>query len=120
MDSRGGLARHGCTLGVAIDTIHAFRSAISSHSSSSTMDPLSDVLSLLRPRSFMSGGVDHGGDWAISFGKYEGIKFQAVISGGCWLVVEGVDEPVRVEAGDCYLLPHGRQFHLASDLSLKP
>ena len=84
------------------------------------MDPLSDVLSLLRPRSFMSGGVDHGGDWAISFGKYEGIKFQAVITGGCWLVVEGVDEPVRVEAGDCYLLPHGRPFHLASDLSLKP
>ena len=84
------------------------------------MDPLSDVLSLLRPRSFMSGGVDHGGDWAISFGKYEGIKFQAVISGGCWLVVEGMDEPVRIEAGDCYLLPHGRPFHLASDLSLKP
>jgi len=84
------------------------------------MDPLSDVLSLLRPRSFMSGGVDHGGDWAISFGKYEGIKFQAVITGGCWLVVEGVDEPVRIEAGDCYLLPHGRPFHLASDLSLKP
>ena len=84
------------------------------------MDPLSDVLSLLRPRSFMSGGVDHGGAWAIKFGRYEGIKFQAVISGGCWLVVEGVDEPVRIEAGDCYLLPHGRPFHLASDLSLEP
>jgi len=84
------------------------------------MDPLSDVLSLLRPRSFMSGGVDHGGAWAIKFGRHEGIKFQAVISGGCWLVVEGVDDPVRIEAGDCYLLPRGRPFHLASDLSLEP
>ena len=82
------------------------------------MDPLSDVLSLLRPRSFMSGGVDHGGDWAISFGKHEGIKFQAIISGGCWLAMEGMDEPIRVSAGDCYLLPHGRPFRLASDLSL--
>ena len=84
------------------------------------MDPLSDVLSLLRPRSFMSGGVDHGGDWSISWGRYEGIKFQAVISGGCWLAVDGIAEPVRVEAGDCYLLPHGRPFRVASDLSLEP
>jgi AraC-like DNA-binding protein len=82
------------------------------------MDPLSDVLSLLRPRSFMSGGVDHGGDWAISFGKHEGIKFQAILSGGCWLEMEGEPEPIRVSAGDCYLLPHGRPFKLASDLSL--
>jgi AraC-like DNA-binding protein len=81
------------------------------------MDPLSDVLSLLRPRSFMSGGVDHGGDWAISFGRHEGIKFQALISGSCWLAMEG-REPVRVEAGDCYLLPRGLPFRLASDLSL--
>ena len=84
------------------------------------MDPLSDVLSLLRPRSFMSGGVDHGGDWSVAWGKYEGIKFQAVISGGCWLAVDGIAEPVRVEAGDCYLLPHGRPFRVASDLSLEP
>ena len=84
------------------------------------MDPLSDVLSLLRPRSFMSGGVDHGGDWAISFPAYRGIKFQAVISGGCWLVVDGVDEPVRIEAGDCYLLPHGRPFRVASDPAIAP
>lgn len=82
------------------------------------MDPLSDVLSLLRPRSFMSGGVDHGGDWAISFGRHEGIKFQAVISGGCWLAIEGVDDPIRIEAGDCYLLPRGLPFRLASDLAL--
>ena len=82
------------------------------------MDPLSDVLSLLRPRSFMSGGVDHGGDWAIAFGKHEGIKFQAVISGACWLAIEGQAEPIRVEAGDCYLLPRGLPFRLASDLAL--
>ena len=31
------------------------------------MDPLSDVLSLLKPRSYMSGGFDVGGDWSIQF-----------------------------------------------------
>ena len=84
------------------------------------MDPLSDVLSLLKPRSFMSGGVDHGGDWSVAFGPHGGIKFQAIVSGSCWLVVDGVDEPVRVSAGDCYLLPRGRPFRLASDLALPP
>ena len=69
------------------------------------MDPLSDVLSLLRPRSFMSGGVDYGGDWAVAFGPHEGIKFQAMISGSCWLAIEGVSEPIQICAGDCYLLP---------------
>jgi len=84
------------------------------------MDPLSDVLSLLRPRSVMSGGVDYGGDWAVAFGAHEGIKFQAVISGGCWLAIDGVDEPIRIGAGDCFLLPRGRPFRLASDLALTP
>src|SRR5690349_4771168 len=81
------------------------------------MDPLSDVLSLLKPRSFMSGGVDYGPDWSLRFGPHDGIKYQAMLSGGCWLEVEGL-EPVRVEAGDCYLLPRGLPFRLASDLSL--
>jgi AraC-like DNA-binding protein len=82
------------------------------------VDPLSDVLSLLRPRSFMSGAVDYGGDWSVSFGRHEGIKFQAMTRGGCWLAIEGLAEPIRIEAGDCYLLPRGLPFRLASDLSL--
>lgn len=84
------------------------------------MDPLSDVLSLLKPHSYMSGGFDKGGDWSIQFGPHEGIKFHAVISGACWLSVDGVAEPLRVSAGDCFLLPRGRPFRLASDLALPP
>ena len=88
-------------------------------SQSSKPDPLSDVLSLLRPRTFMSGGVDHGGAWSVGFGAHAGLKFHAIISGSCWLAVDGV-EPVRVEAGDSYLLPQGRAFRIASDLALPP
>ena len=84
------------------------------------MDPLSDVLSLLRPRSVMSGAVDYGGDWAVEFGAHDGIKFQALTSGNCWLAIQGVAEPIRISEGDCYLLPRGLPFRLASDLEATP
>jgi AraC-like DNA-binding protein len=84
------------------------------------MDPLSDVLSLLKLRSYASGGFEAGGDWSIRFGAHEGIKFYAAISGECWLSVEGVRDAVHVEPGDCFLLPRGLPFRIASDLALAP
>ena len=85
------------------------------------MDPLSDVLSLLKPRSYLSAGFDAGGEWSIQFSnQHDTIKCYAVVSGGCWLSVEGVSEPVRLEAQDCFVLPSGRPFRLASDMSLAP
>lgn len=83
------------------------------------MDPLSEVLSLLKPRSYLSAGFDAGGEWSIAFREQQDtIKCYAVMSGGCWLAVEGVPEPVRLEAGDCFVLPAGRPFRLASDMNL--
>ena len=84
------------------------------------MDPLSDVLSLLKPRSYMSGGFNVSRDLAIKFPKHQGIKCYAVVSGECWLAVEGVPEAVHLTAGDCFLLPRGLPFVLATDLSLTP
>jgi AraC-like DNA-binding protein len=84
------------------------------------VDPLSDVLSLLKPRSYLSAGFDAGGDWAIQFPANAGIKCYAVMSGQCWLAVEGVAEPMCLRTGDCFLLPGGRPFRLASDLALTP
>ncbi len=84
------------------------------------MDPLSGVLSLLKPRNTMCGGFDVGGEWSFQFPKHEGIKCYAVVSGQCWLSVEGVPEAVHLKTGDCFLLPLGRPFRLASDLALPP
>ena len=50
----------------------------------------------------------------------EGIKFNAIVEGSCWLAVEGVNPPVQLRAGDCFLLSGGRSFTLASDLSVDP
>jgi AraC-like DNA-binding protein len=84
------------------------------------MDPLSEVLSLLRLRTLKCFGFDAGGDWSLAFGADDGVKFYAAVEGECWLVVEGVAEPIRVQTGDCLMLPMGRPFRVTSDLRLTP
>lgn len=84
------------------------------------MDPLSDVLSLLEPKSYRVGGFEAGGDWSVRFEAHEGIKCYAVTSGKCWIEVAGAGEPVLLDQGDCFLLPHGGPFQIASDLDLPP
>ncbi|SAL36004.1 AraC family transcriptional regulator [Caballeronia udeis] len=84
------------------------------------MDPLSDLLSLLKPRSLVSGGVAMSRNRAIQWPKHDGIKCYAVVSGQCWLSVDGVTDPVLLTAGECYVLPPGPPFRLATDLSVKP
>jgi AraC-like DNA-binding protein len=84
------------------------------------MDPLSDVLSLLKPRSYRCRGVDIGGDLAFRFGQHEGIKCYAVVSGRCWLLMESAPEAIELKMGDCVLLPKGAPFCLATDPSVAP
>jgi AraC-like DNA-binding protein len=88
--------------------------------SSRIADPLSDLLSLLKPRGYMSGGVDAGGDWAIRFEPDQYFRCFALISGQCWLAMDGVEAPVLLQAGDFVVLPHGRAFRVASDLAVEP
>ena len=83
------------------------------------MDPLSDVLSLLKPRTYVAGGFDLGGAWGIAFAAYTGIKCYALVSGTGFLAVDGLD-PVSLTAGDCFLLPSGRPFRLGRSLDVEP
>ncbi len=83
------------------------------------MDPLSELLSLLRPRSAISSRLDAGGDWSIQFGgQPRHIKCYVILSGACWLAVHGVGIAARLDQGDCFVVPSGRPFRLASDLAL--
>lgn len=89
------------------------------------MDPLSEVLALLETAPHATNnprfaGLKAGGAWAIRFGQPDGLKFNAVLAGQCWLAVDGVPEPVLLRAGDCYLLTRARAYTLASDLALVP
>ncbi|WP_435953772.1 AraC family transcriptional regulator [Dryocola sp. BD626] len=84
------------------------------------MDPLSELLSLLKPQSYASGGVALRREMAIQWPHHEGIKCYSVVSGQCWLSVAGEPEAVLLRAGDCYLLPPGPPFRLATDLAVEP
>ncbi|HBF32468.1 AraC family transcriptional regulator [Rhizobium sp.] len=85
------------------------------------MDPLSHVLSLLKPHNYLSGGFMAGGAWSIQFpDQQKGIKCSAIVAGECWLIVDGVADAVYLKAGDCILLPSGRPFRLATDLTMDP
>ncbi|MFT3721071.1 AraC family transcriptional regulator [Pseudorhodoferax sp.] len=84
------------------------------------MDPLSDVLSLIEPRSQFYAGFDAAGDWSFDFPAHQGIKFTAMMRGACWGIADGLEQPVRFEEGDCFLLNGGRRIVLSSDPSLPP
>jgi AraC-like DNA-binding protein len=88
--------------------------------SSQRMDPLSEVLALLKPQSLACGGFTVPDEMAIYFPKHQGIKCYAVLAGQCWLVVEEVPDPILLDVGDCFILPRGLPFRLATDLSLEP
>ena len=84
------------------------------------IDPLSEILSHLKARTYIAGGYDFGGDWSIQYEMHEGIKCFAVVAGRCWLEVEGEPEPIQLQVRDCVLLPSGRRFRLAKDLAIQP
>jgi AraC-like DNA-binding protein len=94
--------------------------AFISRSSRIADDPLSDVLSLLKPRGYQSGGIDAGGDWSFQFPKSNGFFCLALVSGHCWLSVDGADGPVLLQAGEFAVLPHGPTFRAASDPAVAP
>lgn len=84
------------------------------------MDPLSDILSLLKPTSYGFRGLDASGDWSLAYAANEGIKCFAITSGACWLVMDHDAAPLRLEAGDFVLLPGGPGFRLCSGLDVLP
>jgi AraC-like DNA-binding protein len=96
------------------------RQSLPTWASTQRMDPLSEVLALLKPQSLASGGFAVPGDAAILFPRHQGIKCYAMLAGQCWLAVEGVPEPVLLDVGDCFILPRGLPFQLSTDLSLEP
>lgn len=78
------------------------------------MDPLSDVLGLLKPSSYGFRGLDAGGEWALAYPPAEGVKCFAIHTGTCWIAVEGEDAPMALQAGDFILLPGRSAFSLYS------
>ncbi|WP_218642411.1 AraC family transcriptional regulator [Caballeronia sordidicola] len=79
-----------------------------------TMDPLSEVFSLLDIQSAATSRLETAGAWAVRFPPKPSLKFHAVLRGGCWITLPG-ESPCRLEAGDTFLLANSPAFVLASD-----
>ena len=83
------------------------------------LDPLSDILTLLRIESVLSARLETRGPHAFRYPVYSHMKFGGVIEGCRWLWVDG-EQPVRLSTGDFYLLTDGRSYCVASDTELEP
>jgi AraC-like DNA-binding protein len=83
-------------------------------------DPLSEVLYLVNARCLMSGGLIAGGAWARRFPRPDVIKFMAVAEGACWLIMEELEAPLRLETGDVIVVNGKHQLVLTSDPTVAP
>jgi AraC-like DNA-binding protein len=77
------------------------------------MDPLSDLIALLRPHAILSKPIDGRGEWGVRYAAYAQPGFALILEGHCWLTLDGA-VPVLLEQGDFVLLPSTPAFTLAS------
>ena len=68
------------------------------------IDPLSEVIGLLRPQAVFTKGISGAGRWGVRYADFGHPGFAAVIEGSCRLAVDGQEE-LTLEAGDFVLLP---------------
>lgn len=76
------------------------------------VDPLSEVIALLRPRTVFSKVISGAGRWAVRYSDYGQPSFCTVLDGSCRLAVDG-QEPLTLEAGDFLLLPKTPGFTMS-------
>lgn len=83
------------------------------------IDPLADIIALLRPRAVFSKGISGAGRWGVRYTAFGEPSFATVLEGRCLLAVDGHDE-VTLEAGDFVLLPATPGFTMSSFEPAKP
>jgi AraC-like DNA-binding protein len=82
-------------------------------------DPLTEVITLLRPRTVLSKGISGAGAWGVRYADFGQPSFCAVLDGRCRLAVDGQDL-VTLEAGDFVLLPTTPGFTISGFEPVSP
>lgn len=77
------------------------------------MDPISDIIALLRPHAAFSKSISGKGEWGVSYAAYKEPGFAIILRGRCWLAVEG-GASILLERGDFVLFPSTPAFTLCS------
>jgi AraC-like DNA-binding protein len=83
------------------------------------IDPLSQVIALLQPRTVFSKRISGAGRWGVRYSAFGHPSFCAVLEGSCRLAVDG-HRPLTLEAGDFVLLPATPAFTLSGFEPVKP
>jgi AraC-like DNA-binding protein len=83
------------------------------------VDPLSEIITLLRPRTVFSKGISGAGRWGVRYSEFGQPSFCAMLEGCCLLAVDGQDA-ITLEAGDFVLLPATPGFTISSLEPAKP
>jgi AraC-like DNA-binding protein len=81
----------------------------------SVSDPLSSVVTLLKPTVSISKMVEAGGPWLVERRDMASPFYCAMVEGRCQLKVTGRD-PVTLTAGDFVLIPHLQGFTMSSEV----
>jgi AraC-like DNA-binding protein len=79
------------------------------------MDPLSRIFPLLRMDTTRPARLDTGGAWALRFPGSPHVRFGAAVAGTSWLTVAGQRHPLKLQAGDGYLLTRGQAYTVGSE-----
>lgn len=83
------------------------------------VDPLSEIIALLRPRTVFSKGISGAGRWGVRYSAFDQPSFCTVLDGSCLLAVDGQREVV-LQAGDFVLLPATPGFTMSGFERVKP
>ena len=83
------------------------------------VDPLADVIALLRPRAVFSKVISGAGAWGVRYSAFGQPSFCTLLEGRCLLAVQG-QEPITLEAGDFVLMPATPGFTLSGFEPVEP
>lgn len=78
------------------------------------MDPLSQIVALLRPHAVLSKPITGRGTWGVRYHRYDAPGFGIILDGHAWLTIEN-ESPRLLERGDFLLLPVTPEFSLVSE-----
>jgi AraC-like DNA-binding protein len=77
------------------------------------IDPVADVVSLLKPRPSIAKQVTGGGHWLVERTELGSPFYCAVVEGECLLTISG-RAPMLLRAGDFVLIPEAYSFTMSS------
>jgi AraC-like DNA-binding protein len=78
------------------------------------VDPLSDIVALLRPKAAIAKPISGRGQWGVRYSSYDAPGFTVVLTGEAWVTL-GDRKPLQIAEGDFLLLPTTPAFSLCNE-----